>query len=93
MAKEIKKEEVIKEDMVNHPKHYQFMERFEVFDVIQQAVRFLGLTGEEAYPYTQYLGYILRWKLKGGVEDLKKARWFLNKQIEQLEEQEKKDGK
>ena len=76
--------------MINSPKHYQFMKGFEVFDVIQQAVRFLDLTGEEAYPYTQYLGYILRWKLKGGVEDLKKARWFLDKQIEQLENEEKK---
>lgn len=86
-----KKEEITneKEDMVNHPKHYQFMKGFEVFDVIQQAVRFLGLTGEEAYPYTQYLGYILRWKLKGGLQDLKKARWFLDKQIEQLEKKEK----
>ena len=86
-----KKEEIKKEDMVNHPKHYQFMEGFEVFDVITRAIEFLGLTGEEAYPYSQYLGYILRWKLKGGVQDLKKARWFLDKQIKQLEEKEHED--
>ena len=85
MGKETRK----KEDAINSPKHYQFMKGFEVYDVISQAVKFLGLTGEEAYPYTQYLGYILRWKLKGGVEDLKKARWFLDKQIKQLEEKEK----
>ena len=84
MGKETRK----KEDVINSPKHYQFMEGFEVYDVISQAVKFLGLTGEEAYPYTQYLGYILRWKLKGGVEDLKKARWFLDKQIKLLEEKE-----
>ena len=86
MGKEIRK----KEDVINSPKHYQFMEGFEVYDVICQAVKFLGLTGEEAYPYTQYLGYILRWKLKGGVEDLKKARWFLDKQIKQLDNKDKK---
>lgn len=86
-----KKEEIKKEDMVNHPKHYQFMEGFEVFDVINRAISFLNLTGEEAYPYSQYLGYILRWKLKGGVEDLKKARWFLDKQIQQLEDKKEND--
>ena len=86
-----KKEEIKKEDMVNHPKHYQFMKGFEVFDVINRAISFLGLSGEEAYPYSQYLGYILRWKLKGGVEDLKKARWFLDKQIQQLEDKKEND--
>jgi len=26
--------------------------------------------------------YVSRWRLKGGVEDLQKARWYLNRLIE-----------
>tara|TARA_R110001592_G_scaffold138787_5_gene358293 strand:+ start:1636 stop:1833 length:198 start_codon:yes stop_codon:yes gene_type:complete len=29
--------------------------------------------------------YIVRWKVKNGLEDLKKARWYLDKLIKQQE--------
>ena len=68
-------------DMVNRPPHYTRGE-VEVIDIIESS-----LTTEESYGY--YCGviikYLLRWKYKGGLEDLKKARWYLNRWIDNIE--------
>ena len=32
--------------------------------------------------------YIVRWKVKNGLEDLKKARWYLDKLIKQQENED-----
>ena len=36
----------------------------------------------------QITKYVMRWKLKGGVEDLKKAQHFLEKYIELIEKED-----
>lgn len=90
--KETVKEKKVKEekiDMVNHPPHYQICPGLEVIDIIDNVTEWLGLTGKEAYHYTQLLGYILRYKKKNGKEDLEKARFFLNRMIDKYDEYNK----
>lgn len=74
-------------DMVNHPPHYQINGKYEVIDIIEDVVDWLDISGKEAYRYTQLLGYILRYKKKNGLEDLKKAKFFLDRMIEKYEEE------
>lgn len=84
----LKKEEEYKEvDMVNHPPHYQIRKGYEVIDIIEDVVEWLGIKGKEAYHYTQLLGYILRYKKKNGLEDLKKAKFFLDRMIDKYKEE------
>ena len=61
---------------MNHPKHYT-SGSIEVIDAIE------GL--DLGFHAGNVVKYVARYKLKGGVEDLKKAAWYLNRLIE-LEE-------
>lgn len=77
-------------DMVNHPAHYQSETGLEVFDVIEAFT--FDLKGIEAYNTGNILKYMCRWKKKNGLEDLKKAQWYLNElinHVELLEEENK----
>ena len=67
-------------DNVNHPQHYQSKNGLEVIDVIDAFTD--DLTGMEAVCTGNALKYICRWKNKNGIEDIKKAIWYLNKLIE-----------
>lgn len=73
-------------DNVNHPKHYASASNgIECIDAIEAATeRLLGL---EAVCTGNVLKYIWRWKDKNGVEDLKKAKWYLEKLIEIVEKE------
>lgn len=75
-------------DVVNNPPHYQLMPGIEVYDLRQA----LALKAEiNRVPHDIYsdwdraLEYLLRMWEKNGVEDAKKARWYLNKLIEKLD--------
>ena len=70
------------EDVVNHPAHYT-AGGIECIDAIRSAVS--GLTGFEAYCSGTIMKYVWRWKLKNGVEDLKKAEVYLHWLIEEAE--------
>lgn len=63
-----------KADMVNNPPHYTGGE-VECIDAIRSA-----LTPEEFRGYAKgnVMKYVFREGLKGGDEDLEKARWYLN---------------
>jgi len=62
-------------DKIN-PSHYQ-QGKIEVIDfILDQKMDYLTAT---------VVKYISRWRFKDGVCDLKKARWFLDKLIEQEE--------
>lgn len=68
----------IEKDNVNHPAHYTFS-KYEVFDVLQ-----------EWFPTSpllwQVVKYLSRAKHKGNyLEDLKKAKWYLKKEIREAE--------
>lgn len=64
------------DDPVNHPSHYT-QGTMECIDAIEG----LGLPFHES----QILKYITRWRFKNGVQDLKKARWYLDRLISQNE--------
>lgn len=66
-------------DPVNHPPHYNFG-KVECIDALESALT--GLDGFEAYCTGAALKYLWRWKHKGGVEDLRKAEWYLKRLIE-----------
>ena len=63
-------------DNVNHPKHYQGKNGLEVFDIIEAFV-----PDPESFYYGNLIKYIFRFREKNGVEDLEKARVYLNKMI------------
>lgn len=68
---------------VNHPDHYN-MGGVECIDGIKAACE--GLTGEEAFCTGSALKYLWRWKWKNGKEDLEKAIWYINRMIQNLDE-------
>lgn len=70
-------------DMVNHPKHYKAKNGMEVIDVIEAFTE--NLKGYEATHTGNVIKYICRWKEKNGLEDLRKAQWYLNRLIENIE--------
>lgn len=76
-------------DMVNHPPHYKSETGLETIDVIEAFTH--DLTGVEAYDVGNILKYVCRWKNKNGLEDLNKARWYLNHLIEHVEKMEKEN--
>lgn len=76
--------------MVSHPAHYQSETGLEVIDVIEAFT--FDLKGIEATDTGNILKYMCRWKNKNGVQDLEKARWYLEHLIDHvklLEEENK----
>jgi len=65
-------------DNVNHPAHYT-SGNIECIDAIESAVT--ELTGIEAMCTGNAIKYLWRWKRKNGVEDLRKAKWYIDKLI------------
>ena len=70
-------------DNVNHPSHYTQGE-IECIDAIEQVVK--DLDGMEAMCTGNAIKYLWRWKHKNGVEDLKKAMWYLQRMIDNSKE-------
>jgi len=70
-------------DMVNSPSHYT-QGSIECIDAIEQVVS--GLDGMEAMCTGNAIKYLWRWKHKNGVEDLKKAVWYLQRMIDNYDE-------
>lgn len=64
-------------DTIDHPPHYAAGRRFEPIDVIEDWR--LGFCDGNV------VKYLSRWRSKGGIEDLKKAAWYLQRFIEQEE--------
>lgn len=69
-------------DNVNHPVHYT-RGGIETIDAIAAATA--GLEGIEAVCTANAIKYLWRWKHKNGVEDLKKARWYIDRLIKEIE--------
>lgn len=78
-----------KDKMVSHPPHYQSETGLEVIDVIEAFT--FDLQGIEAVDTANVIKYICRWSKKNGIQDLKKAMWYLNHLIEHLENKEKEN--
>lgn len=84
-------------DIISKPKHYMLFaaedlhkkEGIEVRDVIEKLVGKMYSSYETPKDmpmaladYVQMMQYLMRFMDKNGVEDLKKARWYLDKLIE-----------
>jgi hypothetical protein len=69
-------------DMVNSPPHYN-QAGIECIYAIAAATS--GKTGIEAVCVANVIKYLWRYELKNGVEDVKKARWYLDRLIGELE--------
>lgn len=67
-------------DNVNHPAHYT-AGKFETIDIIEDTVEDF-----ESVLHGNILKYVIRYRHKNGIEDLKKAQWYLNRLIAKLEE-------
>lgn len=68
-------------DIVNHPSHYE-TGKFECIEVMEET------QGKEAvmdFCICNALKYLYRHKRKNGIEDIKKARWYIEKYIELAE--------
>ena len=72
-------------DAVDHPPHYN-AGNIECIDAIASAT--VGLDGIEAVCTGNVIKYTWRWKKKGKIEDLRKARWYLDKLINHLSKEE-----
>ncbi len=67
-----------------NPDHYQQGE-IEVIDfILDQKMDYLTASVQK---------YLARWRFKNGIDDLRKARWFLDKLIEQQMENADRDNK
>lgn len=68
------------ENKVNHPTHYLSEGGLEVIDIIEEFVEDV-----ESFDVGNIIKYVCRYKKKNGVEDLKKARWYLEHLINHIE--------
>lgn len=69
-------------DVVNHPSHYT-KGNIECIDAIDSATT--GKSGIEAVCVANIIKYLWRYEEKNGLEDVKKAQWYLNKLISEME--------
>ena len=83
MIRKLQEAEQKKEDMVNHPAHYN-KAGIETIDAIGAATN----EGFKYYLQGNILKYIWRYEYKNGVEDLEKAQWYLNRYISLKENHE-----
>jgi len=74
------------QDMVNKPAHYN-QGNIETIDAIEES---MSPEGFQDYCKGNVMKYIWRWRDKGGVEDLKKAQWYLARCITSVEKDAKK---
>ena len=68
-------------DNVNHPNHY-IHGKYETIEVLKD---WLTPGQFEGFCLGNVMKYLSRWENKGGIEDLKKASWYLNCIIKYME--------
>ena len=81
-GEQVTEEEVMgnQKDNVNSPSHYN-QAGIECIDAIKAS---LG-DGYQDYCKGNVMKYLWRYKYKNGIEDLKKAQWYLNSMVESVE--------
>jgi hypothetical protein len=77
-------------DNVNHPSHYT-QGKIECIDAIAEATK--HLLGIAAVCVANIIKYVWRYPFKNGLEDLYKARWYLDELINHEEEKAKNQKK
>lgn len=76
-------EEPVADDPVNHPAHYT-AGGIECIDCIESLITPIK-EPTHAFLTGQVIKYLGRYTLKNGLEDLKKARWYLDRLIGKVE--------
>ena len=71
-------------DQINPP-HYK-AGKVECIDALESAT--IGKHGIEAVCVANVIKYLWRYEAKGGVQDVKKAKWYLERLISHLEKKE-----
>lgn len=66
-------------DMVNSPAHYKLQGKIECIEYIED---FLSPDEYVGYLRGNIAKYLHRWRYKNGLEDLRKAEWYLKRLIE-----------
>jgi hypothetical protein len=61
-------------DNVNHPKHYMHQSGVECITIVEHMTFNLG----------NAVKYLWRYDRKAGIEDLQKAIWYINREIQRL---------
>lgn len=74
------------DDPVNHPKHYTNSEAS--CSKCGQGIECIDVTRHMGFNIGNAVKYLWRFQDKGGLEDLKKARWYLEDEIKQREAKE-----
>ena len=69
-------------DVVNHPSHYT-QSGIECIDALKAAT--VSKVGIEAVCTANAIKYLWRYEEKNGIEDVKKARWYIDRLIKELE--------
>lgn len=85
LAREPKEEKL---DFVNHPQHYN-QGKVECIDALEAATA--GKTGIEAVCVANVIKYLWRYEEKNGLEDVAKAKWYLERLIKVLDRQDEDD--
>ena len=70
-------------DMVNHPQHYT-QGGIECIDALKAAT--VGKRGIEAVCVANVIKYLWRYEEKNGIEDVRKAKWYIERLLMELEE-------
>ena len=70
-------------DMVSHPKHYN-QGGIECIDAFKAAT--VGKRGIEAVCVANVIKYLWRYEEKNGIEDIRKAKWYIERLLMELEE-------
>lgn len=80
--REYEQDEFIPRDTELEPSYYN-LNGMEAFDVMEA---FVGeLKGVDSFYWCNVVKYILRWQNKNGVQDLKKAKEYLQKLIDKYD--------
>ena len=70
-------------NMVNHPQHYT-QGGIECIDALKAAT--VGKRGIEAVCVANVIKYLWRYEEKNGIEDVRKAKWYVERLLKELEE-------
>lgn len=73
----------IEPDMVSHPKHYTQGD-IECIDALKAAT--VGKRGIEAVCVANVIKYLWRYEKKNGIEDIRKAKFYIERLLKELEE-------
>ena len=72
-----------RDDNVNHPSHYT-QGSIECIEALEAAT--VNKQGIEAICVANIIKYLWRYESKNGLEDVKKAQWYLQKLVDNLEQ-------